>query len=249
MDLFLGVLMVLFGAALAGAFVVLAALLNSAEKGTRSQRSPVRGEIGVSILHHIAAAGGAGPEAASRLVRDHSSHRGVVERGIDLRNWAEAYARATDEQGRHELLESGVRIAVAMHPAIPLRQYNALLDLSFALGFHPDAMARLRARYRFEYVDYAKASRPREADRSGGAAPLFDRRTSAADRDALLQVLGLSGECDRPRVVSAYRRLAARHHPDRFHHAGPAEREAAARRFIEITEAYERLLIVMSADD
>jgi DnaJ-class molecular chaperone len=39
-----------------------------------------------------------------------------------------------------------------------------------------------------------------------------------------------------------YRALAAQHHPDRFHDAGEQAREAAAARFIEITEAYGRLL-------
>ena len=241
MELLLVSLMLIGGAGLALAFLIVVIGIMRAEGVPRSRSVAGGGEIATSILHHIAMEGGAGRAHAAELVREHSRHRGPAESAIDLRSWAEAYARQSPEPDRRELLEAAVRIAVAMHPAIPLRQYNALLELSFSLGFHPDALARLRARYRFDHVDYARASRPRHADRGGGAAPLFGT-SSRAERQACLAVLGLTDPVERPHVVSAYRRLATEHHPDRFHGATPSEQERAALRFIEITEAYEKLL-------
>ncbi len=113
------------------------------------------------------------------------------------------------------------------------------------LGFHADALARLRAKWRFEYADYAAMSRPREADRVGGAS-LF-RRVTPREKVSLMKTLGLRGELERGPLISAYRRLAGAHHPDRFHDCGADERAAAARRFIELTEAYERLLALLEA--
>lgn len=242
MELILVGLMLVGGVGLALLFLIVVVGMMRAESAPRS-RAASRGEIATSILHHIAGEGGAGRDRAVELVHRHSLHRGAVEAGIDLRSWSEAFARSASETERQQLLETAVRIAVAMHPAIPLAQYNALTELSFSLGFHPDALARLRARYRFDHVDYARASRPRHADRAGGAAPLF-RRAGEGERQACLAVLGLAVPADRPQIISAYRRLAAQHHPDRFHGAPPNEQERAALRFIEITAAYERLLTI-----
>jgi hypothetical protein len=127
---------------------------------------------------------------------------------------------------------------------VPLRQYAALLDLSFGLGFQTDALARLRQQYGFEYVDHAKDARPPEADRAGGAATLFARDARPATE--LLRVLGIEedGAPSRQVIISAYRRLVAQHHPDRFHDQPEAAQAGAAARFIEITRAYEALLAI-----
>jgi DnaJ-class molecular chaperone len=53
----------------------------------------------------------------------------------------------------------------------------------------------------------------------------------------------------RSRLISTYRTLAAQHHPDRFHDADPQAREAAAARFIEISDAYGQLLAVIEDID
>jgi hypothetical protein len=127
--------------------------------------------------------------------------------------------------------------------AIPLRQYAALLDLSFGLGFRTDALARLRQTYGFEYVDHAKDARPRSADRGGGGAPLFER--SHRPRTELLAVLGVSATATRQEIGTAYRKRVAQHHPDRFHGAPMEEQNAAATRFIELTRAYEELLAML----
>jgi len=135
-----------------------------------------------------------------------------------------------------------VQLIASRGTPVPLRQYAALLDLSFGLGFQTDALARLRVQYGFEYVDHAKDARPREADRGGGGTPLFVR--TQRDESQLLGVLGLTGKPSRQTIIAAYRRLAAQHHPDRFHGADDAAQAAAAKRFIELTGAYEELLAI-----
>jgi DnaJ-class molecular chaperone len=57
-----------------------------------------------------------------------------------------------------------------------------------------------------------------------------------------LRVLEIEGEPDRPAVIAAYRRLAARYHPDKISDRSPEAQDTAAARFIEITRAYEHLL-------
>ena len=132
-------------------------------------------------------------------------------------------------------------VAVTGRP-VPLRQYAALLDLSFSLGFQTDALAKLREKYGFDYVDHAKDGRPRAADRGGGSMPLFVRGSS--DTTALLRVLGLEGTADRQAIITAYRRLAAQHHPDRVFGESEAVQSQAAAKFIEITRAYETLMAI-----
>src|SRR5207247_2576637 len=113
-------------------------------------------------------------------------------------------------------------------------------DLSFGLGFQTDALAKLRQQYGFEYIDHAKDARPREADRAGGATPLFVRQP--VDATELLRILGIDGPASRQTIIAAYRKLAALHHPDRVFAEGAEVQSAAAARFIEITRAYQALL-------
>lgn len=228
------------GAALA-AFVLGATAIARRESEPRGPQPQQRDSVAASILVQILSAGGVAQEEALREVRRGTGLAAPVTRGIDVTNWAEAYARASTPAQCGALLESAVKL-VAAHPGpISLRQYASLLDLSFGLGFHTDALARLRERYGFEYVDHAKDARPRSADRGGGGAPLFDRTQRA--RPELLGILGLTAEATRQEVGAAYRKLAAQHHPDRYHGAPPEEQNAAATRFIELTRAYEELLL------
>ena len=205
-----------------------------------------RGSVGAAILNEVALAGGASGIDAERLVAEQTEYRGAFGRRIDMTSWAESFARGAGEGERRALLEAAVRLAVSMNSTLPPRQYHALLDLSFGLGFHADALARLRAKWRFEYADYARMSRPRDADRR--AATMF-RRASPREKVALMKVLELDGPLERGRVISAYRRLAGAWHPDRFHDSGAEAREAAARKFIELTEAYERLLSLLASGE
>src|SRR4029079_1372598 len=136
-------------------------------------------------------AGGATPDDALRTIRRGAGLGARVTQGVDVTTWAETYARAPAEAARTQLLESAVQFAAARHGPIPLRQYASLLDLSFGLGFHTDALARLRERYGFDYVDHAKDARPREADRAGGATALFVRDdTRTAEYLRVLEIEG-----------------------------------------------------------
>lgn len=239
MELLAIVFMLGAGGALA-AFVLAAMAIARRENEPRDTFPPQRDSVAASLLFQILTAGRTTSDEALRLVRRGAGLAAPVTRGIDVTNWAETYARAATQEQRHSLLESAVQLVAARSGPIPLRQYAALLDLSFGLGFHTDALARLRETYGFEYVDHAKDARPRGADRGGGGAPLFTRDQRA--RPELLGILGLSGEATRQQISAAYRKLVAQHHPDRFHAASDEARNAAAARFIELTRAYEELL-------
>jgi DnaJ domain len=200
--------------------------------------------LAATILFQLLLFGGIPAEEARREIRRRAGLMGQVTDGIDVGNWGESFARITTPQQRAWLLDMAVQCVAARSTPVPLRQYSGLLDLSFALGFQTDALARLRERYGFQYVDHAKNARPRDADRACGAAPLFVRE-GGSERAELLWTLGLeAGSASRRTIIAAYRGLAAQHHPDRFHLETAEVQSAAAARFIEITKAYERLLVL-----
>ena len=237
--------MVVAGGALA-VFVMIAMAIAQKERD-RVEAGPMpvpeRDRLAASLLAHVLIAGGMSVDEAMRAVRRGAGIAAPITTGIDIGNWAENYARMTTPQQRSGLLETAVQLSAAPKIPIPVRQYAALLDLSFGLGFQTDALAKLREIYGFEYVDHAKDARPRSADRAGGGAPLFVRQPR--QRDELLTVLGITAPVTRREVTAAYRRLVAQHHPDKFHEASPDEQKAAAQRFIEITRAYEELLLIV----
>ncbi|HYS53788.1 MAG TPA: J domain-containing protein [Thermoanaerobaculia bacterium] len=236
------ILMLATGVAIALAVMVgIAAIERSAEPIPIATSAPDRNRIGASVLFQLLLAGGSQPdEALSELRRV-----GVVApvtAGIDIASWSERYAHAAPEEQRTWLLETAVKLIAAPARPVPLRQYAALLDLSFSLGFQTDALAKLREQYGFDYIDHAKDARPREADRGGGAMPLFVR--GATDTTSLLKILGLEGHADRHAIIAAYRRLAAQHHPDKVYSQSAEVQSDAAARFIEITRAYEALMAI-----
>jgi len=233
--------MIVSGASLALVILVAHALLRSREE-MEAQRvtAPDRDQMIASILFQIIRLGGATPLEARKLTGRQLRFTAPIVAEIDISSWAERFSRVAQPQERMDLLDLCVRSAMTLSRTFPLAQYSALLDLSFGLGFQTDALARLRERHGFNFVDHAKHGRPRSADRSGGSVPLFERQ--AADRTALLSVLGVGPDVSRQELVSAYRKLAAVHHPDRFHQATTEEKSRAAARFIEISRAYEALL-------
>jgi DnaJ-domain-containing protein 1 len=202
-----------------------------------------RERIAGSILFQILLAGGTPPDAALRDIRRKAGIGSPVTAGVDIANWGEAYARVATRAERELLLEIAVQLIAANGTPVPLRQYAALLDLSFGLGFQTDALAKLRVQYGFEYIDHAKDARPPEADRAAGRMTLFAHDDRAPGE--LLRVLGIEEpSASRQVIISAYRKLVAQHHPDRYHDQ-PADAQAgAAARFIEITRAYEALLTI-----
>ncbi len=236
--------MIVAGVAIATAAAASIALARD-QRRSGSLGNPATAErehIAASLLYSIARAGGASSNSALREARRASGTPGAISTDVDLTSWAGRFAEIARREDRSWLLESAVRLVAAQAHAAPLRQYTALLDLSFALGFQTDALARLRERYPFQYVDHAREGRPRRADRAGGATPLFEREKQ--DPAACLQLLGVEGTPTRQAIISAYRRFVARNHPDRFHQASEEDQAAAAARFIETTGAYESLLAI-----
>src|ERR1041385_2957643 len=150
----------------------------------RSDRERIAG----SILFQILLAGGTPAEVALREIRRRAGIGSQVTPGVDVSNWGEAYAQVATRAEREGLLELAVALIASRGTPVPLRQYAALLDLSFGLGFQTDALARLRVQYGFEYVDHAKDARPPEADRGGGKLSLFGR--DEREPGELLRVLG-----------------------------------------------------------
>src|SRR5947209_7941464 len=180
-----------------GIGVSVAAAQREAGGGGSAQRPtpPDRHHIAASVLFNLLLAGGAPAEQAIRALR----RMGVVApvtSSVDISNWGERYAQIASPEQRMWLLDTAVRLIADRATPVPLRQYAGLLDLSFALGFQTDALAKLRTQYGFTYVDHAKDARPREADRAGGATPLFVRESR--DAGELLRVLGIEGPATRP---------------------------------------------------
>lgn len=231
--------MIAAGVALALGFMGSISILQALR---RNPPSASRDSIGGSIFFNLLLAGGDRPDEALRDIRRLAGFGGVVASKVDVASWGARYAQMATPAQREQLLETAVQLVAARGRPVPLPQYSALLDLSFALGFHTDALAKLRERYPFDYVDHAKNGRPREADRSGGSTPLFVRGTP--DSSMLLRTLGLEGTPSRQVIISTYRRLAAQHHPDKFFGHPPEVQSETAARFIEITRAYEALLAI-----
>jgi len=241
-ELFGVIFMIFAGGGLAIAAMIAIGAATRAHEGRRD-RAPVpdRSAIAASILFNLLLLGGVAPDEALREIRKRLL--APVTRQVDIASWAERFAHVASPQQRQWLLETAVQMIAEHKRIVPLRQYAALLDLSFALGFQTDALAKLRERYGFDYVDHAKHARPREADRAGGAATTFFVRDTR-DAGELLRVLEIDGAPSRQVIITAYRRLVAQHHPDKVHEAAEEVRTAAAARFIEITRAYETLMSI-----
>src|SRR5262249_37257506 len=213
----------------------------NADMSLPAGNAPDRTRLGASILFQLLLTGGMQPDDALRELR-RIGFIAPVTPGVDIASWSERYARLASPEQRSWLLETAVQLVADAARPVPLRQYAALLDLSFSLGFQTDALARLREQYGFDYIDHAKDGRPRSADRAGGSTPLFTR--DSADTVALLRTLGLEHNADRQAIISAYRKLVSQIHPDRVHSESESVQSQAAARFIEITRAYETLMAI-----
>lgn len=247
MELTLVIIMLAVGVGLAAAVIVsFAAVQREAEISgrARSSAAPDRNHIAASLLFNLLVVGGTLPEIAMREIRRGAGLAAPVTSGIDIVSWSERFGRLASPDQRRWLLDTAVRLVADRTTPVPLRQYSALLDLSFSLGFQTDALARLRDVYGFDYVDHAKNGRPRGADRAGVSTPIYSR--DQRETAELLRLLGVEDPATRAGVIAAYRKLATQHHPDKVFSEPPEVQTAAASRFIEITRAYEILLGVFA---
>lgn len=234
--------LLMIGAGIALAAGVITTIGVARNMAHREPPAAGREMIAASLLFDLLLAGGDRPDEALRDIRRVAGLGTPVASAVDIASWGERFAHMATPAQREWLLGTAVQLVASRGKTVPLRQYSALLDLSFALGFHIDALAKLRERYPFDYIDHAKNARPREADRGGGSMPLFVR--DSGDAVELLRVLGIEGTASRQVIISTYRRLAAQHHPDRVFGESAAVQSASAARFIEITRAYEALLAI-----
>jgi hypothetical protein len=168
------ILMIAAGCAIALSVMIgIAAIEQGGGPVPAAAAAPDRNRIAASILFQSQAGGSRRDEALSDLRKV-----GIISPltdAIDICSWSEHYARVASADQRHWLLETAVKLVAMPGRPVPVRQYAQLLDISCSLGFQTDALAKLREQYRFDYVDHAKDARPREADRGGGAMPLFVR--------------------------------------------------------------------------
>src|SRR6266511_3746391 len=235
--------MIFAGGAIAiSTMIVVGAATRAHETRVHSAPAPDRSALAASILFNLLLLGGVAPDEALREIRRRAGLAAPVTREIDVASWGDRFAQAASPQQRRWLLETAVQLIAGRERVVPLRQYAALLDLTFSLGFQTDALARLREQYGFDYVDHAKDARPRSADRGGGAMPLFVR--GSTETTALLRILGLEAGANRQAIISAYRKLASQHHPDRVHGEPDDIQSEAAAKFIQITRAYETLMAI-----
>jgi hypothetical protein len=245
-ELLLVAAMIGAGIAIAAVVLFVAVLYRRREEERAERFSPGRdpAETARTILVEVARRGGLSAAEAEAVVREAGYGAGAGREGIDLTEWAASYRRATAPADARALLDAAVHVAVRSAPVVAIGQWSALLDVCFALGFHTDALAALRAKYRFRYVD-GSHGRPPEAWRRGRSG-----RPAANAREVVvhLERFGLAGPVGRRELASAYRKRAAECHPDRYHSSSPETREAAALRFIELTEAYEALLPLCRGD-
>lgn len=228
------------GVAIAAAFLVGIGVVQRDRAPQPATANPEM--VASSLLFNLLLAGGDRPDEALRDIRVTAGLNATVSPAVDMANWGERFAHMSSSAQRTWLLETAVKLVASRRRVVPLRQYDALLDLTFGLGFHTDALAHLREQHPFDYIDHAKHGRPREADRGAGSLPLFVRQKE--DARELLRVLGIEAPATRQTIISTYRRLAAQHHPDRVFGEPPEIQSRSAARFIEITRAYECLLAI-----
>jgi DnaJ domain len=237
------IIMLAAGVGLAASVIItFAAAQREAEMSgaARANNAPDRNHIAASLLLNLLVCGGTPPDEALRTIRRSAGLAAPVTSSIDITSWTERYAKLATPEQRAWLLDIAVRLIANRTTPVPLRQYSALLDLSFALGFQTDALAKLRDTYGFDYVDHAKNARPASADRGGVSTPLYSR--DERQPAELLRILEVEAPASRAIVIAAYRRLAAQHHPDKVFGESADVQNAAAAHFIEITRAYEALL-------
>jgi DnaJ-domain-containing protein 1 len=245
MELTVVIIMLAAGIGLAASIMIsFAAAQREGGGAARATLANDRNHIAASILFNLLIAGGAPADQAMREIRRGAGLAAPVTSSIDIASWSERYARMATFEERTWLLDTAVRLIADRTTPVPLRQYSSLLDLSFALGFQTDALAKLREVYGFDYVDNAKNGRPRSADREGMSKPLYSR--DQRETSELLRLLGVEPPASRAIIIAAYRRLAAQHHPDKVFGEPADVQNAAAARFIEITRAYETLLALYS---
>jgi len=98
--------------------------------------------------------------------------------------------------------------------------------------------AKIRARSERAYYQEGEGRR-RESYQENQKRAQTDKRFSKSDP---YEVLGVRRQASIDDIKSAYRKLAAKYHPDKVDHLGDEFRTLAEQKFKEIQEAYQELV-------
>ncbi len=153
MELTVVILMLAVGVGLAASIIITfaAAQRESDMSGaTRANVAPDRNHIAASLLFNLLVTGGTPTDVALRTIRRGAGLAAPVTSSIDIVSWSERFAKVATPEQRSWLLDTAVLLVADRTTPVPLRQYSALLDLSFSLGFQTDALAKLREVYGFD---------------------------------------------------------------------------------------------------
>lgn len=141
----------------------------------------------------------------------------------------------------HKLQFIDFMVDLAFHnEKLSRREMNLIYSAGRVFGIPKiEVKSILTMRYKF-YQD--KRRREQEHRRKTRAT----RRPSVNLKKQALRILGLEPNVTNfNEVKNAYRQMAKKHHPDRFHNDSEQEQEKAHERFTEINTAYEYLEQVM----
>ncbi len=127
-----------------------------------------------------------------------------------------------------------------------------LLNLLSDLAYHNDKVTT--SEFKFIYASAEKVGLSLELARSIIAlkqerlnakfrsASAAKESSSETKRKQKIHILGLSGKPTFEAIKKAYRDLAKKYHPDRFHNSSNYDKEQAHERFIAIKNAYDYLM-------
>ena len=169
-------------------------------------------------------------------------------KGYDRREITKVYLKIMRHQSRVDL--NSVCDWVKKHSA--LEEKENMLNLLCDMVYHNDLTTHSEMKYLYHIA--SKIGVPIEVVRSiiSIRQERIDRQRTQASSPRVnqnaylirqkLHTLGLSGKPNAEDLKKAYRDLAKKHHPDRFHNKSEEEKQAAHERFIAINKAYEFLI-------
>lgn len=151
----------------------------------------------------------------------------------------------------HTNLDGGPDRRFKSNAMVPVARYHMVTLASGTAGFrlslmipHEEAAGVIRETFRAAFAVMGS----RGGSGSAGERPprqeegfRTERPAPRPDSRAAREVLGVGPDATEAEIVSAYRNMARKYHPDRVEGLGPEFDELAERRMKEINEAYTRL--------
>jgi uncharacterized membrane protein YkvA (DUF1232 family) len=120
----------------------------------------------------------------------------------------------------------------------PIGVIDDVLILGFVYWYFIYRPAKIRAQSQRAYYREGEGTRG-ESDHEDQRRAQTDKRFSKPDP---YEVLGVQREASIDDIKRAYRKLAAKYHPDKVDHLGDEFRVLAEQKFKDIQEAYQELV-------